>query len=57
MITDHFRLTISQSPLLNNITKRALISDVAKTLGWFSLVIVKVKILFQELGLKNEVKK
>ena len=49
---DHFRLTVSQSPPLNNVTKQALISDVAKTfdvLGWFSPVIIKVKTLFQQL--------
>ena len=49
---DHFRLTISQPPSLENITKRALISDVAKmydVLGWFAPVVIKVKILFQLL--------
>ena len=49
---DHFRLTVSQSPPSEGITKRALISDVAKTydvLGWFAPVIIKVKILFQQL--------
>ena len=42
---NHFQWTISQSPPLNNVTKHALISDVAKTfdvLGWFSPVIIKV---------------
>ncbi len=49
---DHFRLAISRSPSSEGITKRALISDVAKTydvLGWFAPVIIKAKILFQRL--------
>ena len=49
---DHFRLTFSQPPSLEKVTKRGLISDVAKTfdvLGWFSPAIIKVKILFQRL--------
>ena len=49
---DHFRLTISAPPPLDNITKRALVSDIAKTydiLGWFSPSTIKVKILLQQL--------
>ncbi len=49
---DHFRLTISDPPPLDNITKHALVSDVAKTfdiLGWFSPSTIKVKILLQQL--------
>ena len=49
---DHFCLTIANLPPLNNITKRVLVSDVAKTfnlLGWFSPTTIKVKILFQRL--------
>lgn len=49
---DHFRLTIAELPPLNNVTKRVLVSDVAKTfdvLGWFSPCTIKMKILFQQL--------
>ena len=49
---DHLRLTFSQPPSLEKVTKCGLISDVAKTfdvLGWFSPAIIKVKILFQRL--------
>ena len=49
---DHFRLTIADLPPLTNVTKRLLVSDIAKTfdvLGWFSPAIVKVKILLQYL--------
>ena len=50
--TDHFCLTVAKLPSGKNITKRVLISDVAKTydvLGWFSPTTNKVKILFQQL--------
>ena len=50
--TDHFRLTIANLPPLKNVTKRDLVSDVAKTfdvLGWFAPTIIKVKILLQRL--------
>ena len=50
--TDHFRLTISNLPTVDVVTKRVLVSDVAKTfdaLGWFSPAIIKVKILMQRL--------
>ena len=49
---DHFRLTIADLPPLDNVTKRILVSDIAKTfdvLGWFSPATIKVKILLQRL--------
>ena len=49
---DHFRLKIAALPPLGNITKRFLVSDVAKTfdvLGWYSPCTIKMKILFQQL--------
>lgn len=51
-VMDHFRITIAKLPPLNDITKRFLISDVAKTfdiLGWVSPCTIKMKILFQQL--------
>ena len=50
--TDHFHLTITDLPPVDCITKRVLVSDIAKTfdvLGWFSPTIIKVKILMQRL--------
>ena len=50
--TDHFRLTVADLPQVNGLTKRALVSDIAKTfdvLGWYSSMIVKAKILLQLL--------
>ena len=50
--SDHYRLTIAELPPVNCITKRVLVSDVAKTfdvLGWFSPTIIKMKILMQRL--------
>ena len=49
---DLFRLTVADLPPLESITKRVLVSDIAKTfdvLGWFSPTIIKVKILLQLL--------
>lgn len=49
---DQFRLTVADHPLINVMTKRALVSDIAKTfdvLGWYSPTIVKAKILLQWL--------
>ena len=49
---DHFRLTVASLQETNNMTKRALVSDIAKTfdvLGWFSPSIIKVKILLQRV--------
>ena len=49
---DHFRLTVAKLSPLGNITKRTLISDIAKifdVLGWFFPSIIKMKILLQQL--------
>ena len=49
---DHFRLTIPDSPLPDTITKQILVSQIAKifdVLGWFSPVLIKMKILLQRL--------
>ena len=49
---DHFRLTVPSLQQTDNMTKRALVSDIAKTydiLGWFSPAIVKAKILLQRV--------
>ena len=49
---DHFRLTVANLPPLESITKRALVSDIARTfdaLGWFSPSIIKAKVLLQRL--------
>ena len=49
---DHFRLTVAEFPEINNLTKRLLVSDIAKTLdvlGWFSPSIIKIKILLQRI--------
>lgn len=51
--SDQFNLTISQSPFQTaNLTKRSLVSNIARVfdvLGWFSLAVIKVKILLQRL--------
>lgn len=47
---DHFRLTVADLPPHEELTKRALASDLAKTfdvLGWYSPAILKAKILLQ----------
>ena len=49
---DVFRLTISEPPDNDALTKRVLTSDIAKTfdvLGWFSPSTIKAKILLQKL--------
>ena len=49
---DHFCLTITDLPPHENLTKRALASDIAKmfdVLGWFAPVTIKAKILLQGL--------
>ena len=49
---DHFRLTMNEPPSFDNLTKRGLVSDIAKTfdvLGWFSPTMVKAKILLQRV--------
>ena len=51
-ILDHFRLTVSHHTAHTSLTKRALVSDIARTydvLGWFSPAIVKAKILLQRV--------
>ena len=55
---DHFRLTIAKStPLIDdNLTKRALVSDIAKmydVFGWFSPSTIKAKILLQQVWEKG----
>ena len=50
--TDEFRLTIAEPSPNTTVTKRVIVSDVAKifdVLGWFSPVTVKMKILLQRL--------
>ena len=50
--SDQLRLNISEPPSVNKMTKRNVVSDVAKVfdaLGFFSPVIVKMKILLQRL--------
>lgn len=49
---DGFHLVISQSSAQESLTKRMLVSDIARVfdaLGWFSPAVVKVKILLQRL--------
>ena len=49
-VLDHFRLSMVSPSSHDSLTKRALVSDIAKTydvLGWFAPVIVKAKILLQ----------
>ncbi len=49
---DHFRLAVTNLSSPEGITKRMLVSNVAKVfdvLGWFSPTIIKVKILLQRL--------
>ena len=51
-VLDHFRLKIAKLPPVDNITKRFLVSDVARTfdvLGWYSPCTIVMKILFQQL--------
>ena len=50
--TDAFRLTVAESSPNATVTKRVIVSDVAKVfdvLGWFSPVTIKMKILLQRL--------
>ena len=50
--SDYFRLTVTNLPEAENLTKRRLVSDIARTfdvLGWFSPAIIKVKILLQRV--------
>ena len=49
-VLDHFRLSMASPSFHDSLTKRALVSDIAKThdvLGWFAPVIIKAKILLQ----------
>ena len=49
---DHFRLDVSNHSHVDSLTKRTLVSDIAKmydVLGWFAPVIIKMKILLQRL--------
>lgn len=49
--TDQFHVTVSQLPASSELTKRSLISDIARlydVFGWFSPTVIKVKILFQK---------
>jgi hypothetical protein len=53
---DSFRLAIAKLPPLELVTKRSLISDVAKTfhiLGWFAPAIILIKILLQQLWVEK----
>ena len=54
--TDHFRVKVTEIPPIECMTKRSLVSDVARTfdaLGWYSLTIVKAKILLQMLWIEG----
>ena len=54
--TDTFRVSVPELPRIECMTKRSLISDIAKTfdvLGWYSPTIVKAKILLQMLWLEK----
>ena len=51
-VMDHFRLDVNNHTLTGSLTKRTLVSDIARTydvLGWFAPVIIKLKILLQRL--------
>ena len=51
--SEPFRLTIADLPPLTSITKRLLVSDIAKTfdvLGWFSPAIIEVKYSYKDSG-------
>ena len=50
--SDYFRLTVTNLPDAENLTKRRLVSDIARTfdvLRWFSPAIIEVKILLQRV--------
>ena len=51
--SDHFRVRMTELPPIKCMTKRSLISDIAKTLGWYSPAIVKTKVLLQTLWLEG----
>ena len=49
---NHFRLTVAEFPKIKNLTKRLLVSNIAKTfdvLGWYFPSIIKIKILLQRI--------
>ena len=51
-VMDHFRLDLSSHLPVDGLTKRILVSDIARiydALGWFAPVIIKMKILLQRL--------
>ena len=51
-VLDHFRLSVANHSPIEDQTKRALVSDIAKTydvLGWFAPTIIKAKILLQRV--------
>ena len=50
--SDYFRLTVANLPDTEHLTKRRLVSDIARTfdvLGWFSPAKIEVKILLQRV--------
>lgn len=54
--SDQFHLTIADLPSLDHVTKRALVSDIARTfdaLGWFAPTLIQAKILLQRLREKG----
>ena len=53
---DHFRVSVTELPSIECMTKRSLVADVARTfdaLGWYSPTIIKAKILLQMLWLEK----
>ena len=53
---DHFRVSVTELPPIECMTKRSLVSDVTKTfdvLGWYSPTLMKAKILLQMLWLER----
>jgi len=49
---DEFHLTVNDLPPSDHVTKRILVSDIAKTfdiIGWFSPTIIKMKNLLQRV--------
>ena len=52
----HFHVSVTELPPIECITKRSLVSDVAKTfdvLGWYSPAIMKAKVLLQTFWLEE----
>ena len=49
---DHFRLDVDNHTITGSLPKRTIVSNIARTydvFGWFAPVIVKLKILLQQL--------